>query len=194
MPRNDYNINLPRIRFFDKEPSHTYWHVLEGVSFLGRPTEDAKLKKALAAAPEGVRLFWLSQLIEGPVENGGFRAYFARRPPLWVHRLAKQAILQFGCPEVVQIIDEAERYMASLRSKRLTAKEWGEATGPVGMEKATNRIHRRFFRSLSKLHVAREKYLEAHPERFAKARTSRPRPNPILAEREKRNFAARIRR
>jgi hypothetical protein len=167
MPRPDYSIDLEEIRAFDKEPSHTYWHVLERVAFLGWPDEDAKLKKALASAPEGVRLFWLSQLIEGPVENGGFRAYFAHRPPLWLHRLAKKTIVDFGCPKVVKIIEEAERYMARVLAKRLDPKKWGEATGPVVMEKATRRVHRRFFRALSRLHDAREKYLQQHPNRFA---------------------------
>jgi hypothetical protein len=173
MPRRDYNIDLAEIQAFDKEPSHTYWHVLDRVSYLGWPTDDdRKLKKALAAAPEGVRLFWLSQLIEGPVENGGFRAYFVYRPPLWLHRLAKKTIVDFGCPKVVKIIEEAERYIAGVLSKRLDPKQFGEATGPVMMEKATRRVHRRFFRALSKLHDAREKYLQQHPDRFVVARTA----------------------
>jgi hypothetical protein len=171
MPKRDYSIDLAEIRAFDKEPAHTYWHVLDRVSYLGWPTEnDAKLKKALAVAPEGVRLFWLSQLIEGPVENGGFRAYFVHRPPLWLDRLARKTIVDFGCPNVVKIVEEAERYMARVLAKRLDPKQWGEATGPVVMEKATRRIHRRFFRALSKLHHAREKYLQQYPERFATPR------------------------
>jgi hypothetical protein len=162
-----YSIDLAAIRTFDKEPLHTYWLVLERVGFLGWPSRDAQLRKALAAAPEGVHLFWLSQLVEGPVENGGFRHYFAHPPPAWLHKMAKKTILQFGCPQVVRIIEEAERYMARHRSKMRDPKKWAEITGPVVMEKATRRIHRRFFRACSKLHDARQKYLKEHPERFA---------------------------
>jgi len=171
MPRRDYSIDLEEFRAFENEQFNTYWHVLDRVNYLGWPdTKGGKLRKALAAAPEGVRLFWLSQLIEGPVENGGFRAYFVHRPPLWLHKLAKKTILDFGCPKVVKIVEEAERYMARILAKRLTPEQFGEATGPVMMEKATRRIHRRFFSSLSELHTARQKYLKKYPERFATAR------------------------
>jgi hypothetical protein len=169
MPRRNYSIDLAKIRAFDEDPAHTYWLVLERVSYLGWPSRDAELRKALAAAPEGVRLFWLSQVVEGPVENGGFGQYFGHRRPTWLHEMAKQAILQFRCPQVVKIIEEAERYVYRNRSKLrdgMPPGEWAAIMGPVAMDKATRKIHRRFFRACSKLHDARERYLKEHPERF----------------------------
>jgi hypothetical protein len=178
MPRRNYSVDLAEIRTFDKEPAHYYWNVLDRVNYLGWPSRDAQLRKALATAPEGVRLFWLSQLVEGPVENGGFRHYFAHPPPPWVQKMVKETILQFGCPRVVRIIEEAERYMRRPRSKIRNPKAWAEITGPVVMEKATRRIHRRFFRACGKLHEARQRYLKEHPERFAHSHA--PAPTPLM--------------
>ena len=172
MPRRNYSIDLTEIRAFDKDPAHLYWHVLDWITFLGWPIREAPLRKALAAAPEGVRLFWLSRLIEGHVEDGGFGQYFGHRRPTWLHEMAKKAILQFGCPQVVKIIEEAEQYVARNRSQLrdgMPPNEWAKIMGPVAMEKATKRIHRRFMRACSKLHDAREKYLKEHPERFTNA-------------------------
>ena len=169
MPRRNYSINLAEIRAFDKDPAHTYWHVLDRVNYLGWPGRYAPLRKALATAPEGVRLFWLCQVIEGPVENGGFGQYFALNPPTWLHEMAKQAILQFGCPKVVKIIEEAERYVHRNRSKLrdgMPPSEWAAIMGPVALKKAAKDIHNRFYRACSELHDAREKYLREHPERF----------------------------
>src|SRR5215469_13887509 len=170
MPRRNYSINLAEVRAFDNKPAHFYWHVLERVNYLGWPSRDAPLRKALATAPEGVRLFWLSQLIEGPVENGGFGQYFGRKRPLWMHEAAKKAILEFGCVGVVKVVEEAERYVHRNRSKLrdgMPASEWAAIMGPVALKKAARDIHGRFFRACSKLHDAREKYLREHPERFA---------------------------
>jgi hypothetical protein len=169
MPRRNYSIDFAEIRKFDKEPAHFYWHVLERVNYLGWPYRDAPLRKALARAPEGVRLFWLSQLIEGPVENGGFGQYFGCKRPLWVHEAAKRAILEFGCPGVVKVVEEAERYVHRNRSKLgdgMPAAEWAAIMGPVALKRAARDINNRFMRALSKLHDAREKYLQEHPERF----------------------------
>ena len=69
MPRRDYSVDLSEIRAFDKEPAHFYWHVLDRVSFTCWPTRESQLRKALEEAPEGVRLFWLTTIIEGAVED-----------------------------------------------------------------------------------------------------------------------------
>jgi hypothetical protein len=117
-----------------------------------------------------VRLFWLSQLIEGPVENGGFGQYFGHRRPTWLHRAAKKAILRLGCPKVVKIIEEAERYVHRNRSKLrdgMPPAEWAAIMGPVALKQRARDINNRFLRACSKLHDAREKYLREHPEQFA---------------------------
>ncbi len=170
MAKPDYSVDLAEIRAIDKEPSNTYWHVLDRISFMNWPQSHSRLRKALEAAPEGVRLFWLTRTIEGPIEDGGFGQYFGRHRPTWLHEMAKQAILEFGCPQVVRIITEAEQYLERHRTRLrdgMSPKDWAEIMGPVAMNKATRNIHRPFFRACSKLHDAREKYLNDHPERFS---------------------------
>ncbi len=169
MSRRKYNIDLSEIRAFDKDPAHTYWHVLDHVSFIYWPTREWQLRRALERAPEGVRLFWLTWRIEGAVEDGGFGQYFGHKCPPWLHEMSKQAIQQFGCPKVVKIIEEAERYVYRNRSKLrdgMPYSEWAAIMGPVALKKAARNINGRFMRALSKLHDAREKYLREHPEKF----------------------------
>src|SRR5688572_4986399 len=96
MKRSDYAIDFAVIRSIDKDPSNTYWHVLERIAIMHWPRSDAELRQALAVAPEGVRLFRLISTVEGPLEDGGFGQYFASQRPTWLHEMAKSAIAEFG--------------------------------------------------------------------------------------------------
>jgi hypothetical protein len=44
MPRRKYSIDLEEIRAIDKEPAHTYWHVLDHIAFMKWPTREAQLR------------------------------------------------------------------------------------------------------------------------------------------------------
>ena len=186
MPWRNYSIDLEEIRAIDKEPAHTYWHVLDHIAFMGWPTREASLRKALEKAPEGVRLFWLTRTIEGAVEDGGLGQYFGHRRPTWLHGMAKQAILQFGCPQVVEILEEVERYVHRNRSRLrdgMPPDEWAAIMGPVALKKALRDVNGRFMRACTRLQDAREKYLQEHPEKFTPRWSQRPLPLEFWIER-----------
>ena len=74
-----------------------------------------------------------------------------------------------GCPQVVEILEEVERYVHRNRSRLrdgMPPDEWAAIMGPVALKKALRDVNGRFMRACTRLQDAREKYLQEHPEKF----------------------------
>ena len=169
MKRDDFAIDFSSFRSDPRWRANLYWHVSDRISYMLWPKNGASLKRALRIAPEGVRRFYLTGTVQGPVEDGGLGQYFARRRPTWLHEMAKQEISNFDCHHVVTILEEAELYVrqnrASLRDV-IKLDEWLKIMGVVAMNRALNDINGRCLRACSDLDDAKERYLRKHRELF----------------------------
>lgn len=170
MKRSDFCIDYSKFRKIDRNWSRNlYWHVADRISFMPWPQSSSHLRKALGIAPEGVRQFFLTGTIEGPVNNGGLGQYFASRRHSWLHEMAKSAISDFGCSHVIDILNEAEEYLKEQRDDLhdgMEWKDWVKIMGVVPMNKALDNINSRFLRACGDLNDAKARYLRKHRDRF----------------------------
>lgn len=170
MKRSDFSVDLSGGQEVEPDCAESLLsHVESCIEIMPWPEPGQDLKQALEIAPEGVRLLYLIGQIQGPADNGGLGQYFALELPDWLHAMAKSAIASIGCPQMISIIEEAERYFAQHRDKLRDAETWDDFHAVVGiraMDDALDNITSRYLEASEELNAARIRYVESHRDQF----------------------------
>lgn len=173
MKRSDFAIDFSREWKLDPDwLDNRILYVEECISIMPwpeGPEEGSSLKEALEIAPEGVRLLYLIGQIQGPADNGGLGQYFGLEMPDWLHDMAKYAIAEIGCPQMISIIEEAERYLAQHRDELRVAESWEDFHRILGigaMNDALDNITGRYLAASKELNAAKKRYVGGHRDRF----------------------------